>query len=694
MKRIRELDFIRGIAILLVAAYHCAAHPLNGSKSALLDAYVKFLQTFGPNGVDLFFALSGFLVGGLLIRELAESGKLNIGSFIIRRIFKIWPLYYCYLAFIVVTGRHPLSGFLVANIMHVQNYFPTSLEHTWSLAVEEHFYLLLPVFLSAIWDRTQPVRRLLWATAGVFAVVLVLRGIAVLVFHQPRFWAYTHTRLDSLMAGVMLSAVFLLDKPLFEAVARRKVLLLAVVAVGVLSRLFGTGDISSVIGGIAVYSAATAFIIFVLSSSAPVREQFWYKAVSWIGLYSYGIFLWHNSVRETVAKIASPLSGLTGWFVIHILQLIAGILLGVVASRVVEWPFLRLREKFFARPAPGAALPASDSPRMEPAVGQTVLEKASNTLWPRQALFFLGICTVSFLLSAWYSLRWNPEIRFYDHVARLKAAYASNLKSGPKAILLGDSNCAFSLNPEVLRSEFQISSVNAGLAAGMGAIVISEYARSLARTGDTIVISLAPNLLTQTADHTGFGVQFSYTQGHPEWVTGSDLDAVPISRFSSLLQLRPGAQHVFALTAKALTGRTLYRYSAKDVDADGWMHTDFRRPIVGPPGRGPHLSGDGLLLLRNLRAYCEAKHIRLVYSLPWGYVPLEHMQGFQRENREFLREISAVVPVLRDPQLGAWSDVNGFSDTTWHLAPPTAALRTRAMGRALVDWDVWKPGEL
>jgi len=114
MKRIRELDFIRGIAILLVAAYHCAAHPLNGSKSALLDAYVKFLQTFGPNGVDLFFALSGFLVGGLLIRELAESGKLNIGSFIIRRIFKIWPLYYCYLAFIVVTGRHPPSYWFCA----------------------------------------------------------------------------------------------------------------------------------------------------------------------------------------------------------------------------------------------------------------------------------------------------------------------------------------------------------------------------------------------------------------------------------------------------------------------------------------------------------------------------------------------------------------------------------------------------
>src|SRR5437868_5735245 len=97
-KRNLELDFVRGIAILLVIGFHAItvpAHPFFQS----LDFVMKRI---GWSGVDLFFVLSGFLVGGLLLKEYKDTGGINARRFIIRRGFKIWPAYYFYILFQVV----------------------------------------------------------------------------------------------------------------------------------------------------------------------------------------------------------------------------------------------------------------------------------------------------------------------------------------------------------------------------------------------------------------------------------------------------------------------------------------------------------------------------------------------------------------------------------------------------------------
>src|SRR6188474_3449733 len=125
--RLRELDFLRGIAIVLVLMRH---QYLSG-----------FTTTMGWVGVDLFFVLSGFLVSGLLFREYLREGTVHVTRFLIRRGLKIYPAFYVFLLLSVwfgVTVRQAQipPRLLVGEILFLQNYVGRLWPHTWSLAVE------------------------------------------------------------------------------------------------------------------------------------------------------------------------------------------------------------------------------------------------------------------------------------------------------------------------------------------------------------------------------------------------------------------------------------------------------------------------------------------------------------------------------------------------------------------------------
>src|SRR6185437_7330176 len=172
----------------------------------------------GWAGVDLFFCLSGFLIGGLLFDEFRRRGHIDLKRFYIRRAFKIWPSYLLFVAvaifahaLISVSPSSPvtLGSFLATcwpNFLHVQNYFGTPWQHTWSLAVEEHFYLLLPVlFLFLMRRKTdEPFKPIPLLLILVAIGCLILRLIAAR--HRPfiyyRHIYPTHLRIDSLLAGV------------------------------------------------------------------------------------------------------------------------------------------------------------------------------------------------------------------------------------------------------------------------------------------------------------------------------------------------------------------------------------------------------------------------------------------------------------------------------------------------------------
>jgi peptidoglycan/LPS O-acetylase OafA/YrhL len=345
-RRLIQLDFTRGIAILMVMGYHFTGLP----TSVPLFRAIEFpLKQFGWAGVDLFFVLSGFLVGGLLIGEIFRTGSLRIGRFIKRRGFKIWPAYYAYLVFQLITRHLPPSTFLAANLLHLQNYLGTSLSHTWTLAVEEHFYLLLPLLLvwlhSSPWLRAKAIPLL----AFICVAVLCIRCFMVLVLGSTRVWEYTHTRLDSLMFGVLLSYLYYFRKSAFDACRRKRVTLGCLTVCGILFLSFvsETSMAMHTIGYTVNYVCCGAFMLLMLSIDGPIAANFLYRTVAAIGVYSYSIYLWHLSVRTPISHLCSriPVSNGTRWLILFVAQYVSAIALGLIMAKLIEWPFLRLREK-------------------------------------------------------------------------------------------------------------------------------------------------------------------------------------------------------------------------------------------------------------------------------------------------------------------------------------------------------------
>ena len=216
--RLRELDFLRGAAIILVLFNHKLLLP--------------FLQTMGWIGVDLFFVLSGFLVSGLLFKELIKFGNLKPGLFLIRRGFKIYPIYYIFywLYFFIKLRTHDFSWKgLILDLTFLQNYFLNwsyAFPASWSLAVEEHFYIFFALFLYLA-IRLKFIEMTIGSRNSIFIKIIILFLIMCLFLRIFYNYYYpdqiiknttkTHLRIDSLLAGVLISYFYFFNFNLLKS---------------------------------------------------------------------------------------------------------------------------------------------------------------------------------------------------------------------------------------------------------------------------------------------------------------------------------------------------------------------------------------------------------------------------------------------------------------------------------------------
>lgn len=361
-----ELDFVRGIAILLVMLVHTAP----AAPGAWLAPIGAAFPVIGLSGVNLFFALSGFLVGGLLIRDYIDTGSVPAGRFLIRRAFKIWPPLYVLLLFHLLAGRHPADTFLWQNVLTVQNYFGTSITQTWSLAVEEHFYLGLAALIWWLARRRASFATIMAVLAALATLSIVLRFIAVArgQYHEAAF--YTQYRLDSLLFGVMLAAVHWMRPQLFAVLARRRWPLVLAFLAAAASVVVLRDDAAWQRGpGLTIEAIGyCALIALVHQHSGPRVRSFWYRAVAWIGLYSYGIYLWHSLSHGVADKadamlLARHVPADLRWLVATGSAFAFAIGLGAVMTRLVEWPMLKLRDRLTRGPLPAAPMLVEDAPR-------------------------------------------------------------------------------------------------------------------------------------------------------------------------------------------------------------------------------------------------------------------------------------------------------------------------------------------
>src|SRR3954447_5641673 len=225
-----DLDVVRGAAILLALGWHFSGPTGN----VVLDALQWPGKQFGWAGVDLFFVLSGFLMGRLVLGEYRRTGGFDGRRFTCRRVLKLWPPLYLLLRVRAVFGAEPLGSYLWQNALHVQNYVGTSLQHLWSLAVEEHFYLALALLFPVFVRRGGSLKLFAGLLAGVLVAALAFRVTGSLegVSDTPRQWR-THFRLDGLTAGVLLAVVSVRWPQRFDALQRLRWGWIGVAALGV-----------------------------------------------------------------------------------------------------------------------------------------------------------------------------------------------------------------------------------------------------------------------------------------------------------------------------------------------------------------------------------------------------------------------------------------------------------------------------
>lgn len=342
-----DLDVVRGLAIVLALGWHFSGQP---SGNAVLDALTWPGRTFGWAGVDLFFVLSGFLLGRLVLTEQLRTGRFDGRRFTARRLLKLWPLLYVFLVVQALLGDESWSSYLWQNALHVQNYAGTSLAHLWSLAVEEHFYLALAVFFPLLARRRSSPRVLAAILVGVLVAALALRiwGAAHGVSDVRLQWR-THFRVDSIAAGVLLALVSVHWPDRFDRLHGRRWLLVGMLAVGTANLVLvgKQGPIGTTVGFTLTYLAAAALLLLLYRAQWVSRARWITEPLAALGRYSYGIYVWHVLAAGVALDLlpsgwAAPY-GVTG----QALQYGAAIVVGVLATIAVERPVLRLRDRLF-----------------------------------------------------------------------------------------------------------------------------------------------------------------------------------------------------------------------------------------------------------------------------------------------------------------------------------------------------------
>jgi peptidoglycan/LPS O-acetylase OafA/YrhL len=318
-------------------------------------------------GVDLFFVLSGFLVSGLLFTEYKSRARLGIGRFYTRRGWKIYPPFFVLIAATIamhLAARVPLPRApLASELLFLQSYVAGMWNHTWSLAVEEHFYLLLPLALALVlrWNRGSPAPlQPVLALAAVVALCALL-GRLLNWYCRPSYSHLTHLfashlRLDSLFFGVAISYAYHFHTARFVELLtpwrRALVLVGAILFTPAFVLEVESSPLIYTVGLTVFYLGSGMMVVGVLLSDVPQRPAIVLLAA--LGAYSYSIYLWHMPVHDWGVPLVEAACGTSVGFGNRVLLYLAGsFAFGVAMAKWVEVPALRLRNRWFPPPGPG-----------------------------------------------------------------------------------------------------------------------------------------------------------------------------------------------------------------------------------------------------------------------------------------------------------------------------------------------------
>ena len=364
--RLPELDGIRGLAILLVLVYHYFGKGIHPAIHSW-QAYALVPLRFGWSGVDLFFVLSGFLIGGILCD--AKNSNSYYRTFYLRRIHRIFPLYFIWMAFFVVglwfIGPHSASPLQVLfnrdlplwpYFFFLQNFFMTShqafgplwVSITWSLAIEEQFYLLLPFLV-----RNLSYRGIAWlAASSIFCAPIVRLVLWLSGNYYMGPYTLLPSRADALGFGVLI-ALACRNQAAWEWLAsHRRPLYLALLTLGcgvAFLTVFAYRPIVErylYVFGVSWLAAFYASLLVLVIVNPGRVETFCFRSrfLMKFGTVAYAVYILHQGVNGLLHfAIFGRIPIINDWssLFVTLLSLTTVMLLAELSWRLLERPLIR-----------------------------------------------------------------------------------------------------------------------------------------------------------------------------------------------------------------------------------------------------------------------------------------------------------------------------------------------------------------
>jgi len=365
------LDGLRFCAFALVFLHHSPVFP-GGSQTA------SVLKEFGWIGVDLFFVLSAYLLIALLQREHVATGSMDLGKFFARRILRIWPLFYVYVAacygysLATGSGSAEIDGRTIGHLFFLDNVF-TALtgeynplnftSHLWTIAFEEQFYLFIPLLFAAVVSLRRHGKLFALTMAAVILCQPLLRW-GVTRFHDDErtFWVIPFLHADAILVGLLLGAG--VGARLIVRVSGDLYAAAGAMVLGLLLFAPANAAVADLLPERQVYFfsvLALSFFLIVLGCLDQRSRIAWVlsrQPFVFLGRISYGLYVWHLVGHEFGPDLARrwlpagtiPAGEIASWLSAVLPALLLTLVLAVTSYFALERPFLLIKQRFTVVP--------------------------------------------------------------------------------------------------------------------------------------------------------------------------------------------------------------------------------------------------------------------------------------------------------------------------------------------------------
>ncbi len=361
-----ELDSLRFVAFMGVFIFHSIPrdpefYTSQGVPASLAAIFSGALAS-GACGVDLFFALSAYLITTLLLREVETTGKLDVRSFYARRILRIWPLYFTFILIaygvgLTLQSHHRLGteyviGFalMAGNWIYVLHGIPLGsiAVPLWSVSIEEQFYLLWPLVVRK--SSREMIAKLAWGLLGLSSATRF--ALIVMGTSQRNLEFSTLMRLDPIALGILLA--LMADRLPQVGTAVRTLLILSsvtgMVLVGMYCGMYPlNNETVNGLGTLVGRPLVAIFSIFLLVGFIGIRSYYLCNsAVLFLGKISYGLYVVHSLGLKLASKMlpATLGDGIVRYVLHACIGLVVTFVIAFLSYRYLESPFLRMKARF------------------------------------------------------------------------------------------------------------------------------------------------------------------------------------------------------------------------------------------------------------------------------------------------------------------------------------------------------------